>query len=109
MNTQLKKGTIELAILKLLEDRDSYGYEIGKYIANEIDVKEGTIYLILQRLEKADILDSYFKSENNSKRRKYYKLNENGHKYLSDLIAEWDKLSTFIQNCSLDNGEENNE
>ncbi len=107
MNTQLKKGTIELAILKLLQHEDSYGYEIGKYIANEIDVKEGTIYLILQRLEKAELLDSYFKSENSSKKRKYYQLNTNGEQYLSELIAEWEKLSIFIKNCSLIRKEKN--
>lgn len=101
MNTQLKKGTIELAILRKLSLEDNYGYEIGKFISTEIDVKEGTIYLILQRLEKSNILESYFKSENNSKRRKYYKLTDEGNNYLEALNVEWDKLSKFIENCSV--------
>ncbi len=99
MNTQLKKGTIELAILKKLEVEDNYGYEIGKFIASEIDVKEGTIYLILQRLEKSGILESYLKSENNSKRRKYYRLTVEGQEYLELLTIEWEKLSLFITKC----------
>lgn len=101
MNTQLKKGTIELAILRKLNLEDNYGYEIGKFISTEIDVKEGTIYLILQRLEKSNILESYFKSENNSKRRKYYTLTAEGIEYLDALNVEWYKLSQFIENCSV--------
>lgn len=108
MNTQLKKGTMELAILKKLEVADNYGYEIGKFIANEIEVKEGTIYLILQRLEKSGILESYLKSENNSKRRKYYRLTAEGREYLELLTIEWEKLSLFIAKCS-DLSKENNE
>ncbi len=99
MNTQLKKGTIELAILKSLRVKDNYGYEIGKFIANEIDVKEGTTYLILQRLEKTGILASYFQSEVGSKRRKYYTLTDQGAEYLDSLLIEWDKLTQFIENC----------
>lgn len=101
MNTQLKKGTIELAILRKLSLEDNYGYVIGKFISTEIDVKEGTIYLILQRLERSNILESYFKSENNSKRRKYYKLTDEGNEYLEALNVEWYKLSQFIENCSV--------
>ncbi len=107
MNTQLKKGTIELAILKTLNIEDNYGYEIGKFIANQIDVKEGTIYLILQRLEKTGILESYFKTENNSKRRKYYTLTSEGNQYLTDLLIEWDKLSKFINECGTAQKENN--
>lgn len=99
MNTQLKKGTIELGILKKLGVEDSYGYEIGKFISNEIDVNEATIYLILQRLEKSGILESYFKSEENSKRRKYYHLTTSGHEYLDALSAEWEKLALFTEKC----------
>lgn len=99
MNTQLKKGTIELAILKTLAVEDNYGYEIGKFISTEIDVKEGTIYLILQRLEKQGVLDSYIKSEQGSKRRKYYCLTSEGLEYLDMLTAEWEKLSLFIEKC----------
>ncbi|WOO86538.1 PadR family transcriptional regulator [Mollicutes bacterium LVI A0039] len=107
MNTQLKKGTIELAILKFLNIEDNYGYEVGKFISKEIDVKEGTIYLILQRLEKAGVLESYLKSEENSKRRKYYKLTVEGLEYLEALLIEWKKLSQFIENCGVQTKENN--
>ncbi len=107
MNTQLKKGTIELAILKSLSVKDNYGYEIGKFIASEIDVKEGTTYLILQRLEKSGILESYFKQELGSKRRKYYSLTKDGLEYLELLLQEWDKLSKFIDSCGNQTKEKN--
>lgn len=107
MNTQLKKGTIELAILKTLSVKESYGYEIGKFISAEVDVKEGTIYLILQRLEKSGILEAYLKSEDNSKKRKYYRLTTSGTQYLEDLLVEWNKLSLFIENCGIKTKEKN--
>lgn len=107
MNTQLKKGTIELAILKSLSVKENYGYEIGKFISSEIEVKEGTIYLILQRLEKSGILDAYFKTENNSKRRKYYKLTSEGQNYLEEVLQEWNKLTQFINNCGVVEKENN--
>lgn len=107
MNTQLKKGTLELVILKLINENESYGYEIGQYIKNEIDVQEGTTYLILQRLEKNGYLQSTLRSELNSKRRKYYQLTESGITYKKQLITEWSRLGNFIENCTLGKRSEN--
>lgn len=107
MNTQLKKGTLELVILKLISENEAYGYQIGKYISREIEVHEGTTYLILQRLEKNGYLKSTLKSEANSKRRKYYTLTDEGITYKKQLLTEWNKLSEFIDSCSLSIRSEN--
>lgn len=53
MNTQYKKGVLELCVLSLLKKRDCYGYEISEFLAGHIDIADGTVYPILRKL-KAD-------------------------------------------------------
>ena len=49
MNTQFKKGVIEMCVLKLVSQKDMYGFEVIETISKEIDVNENTIYPILRR------------------------------------------------------------
>lgn len=53
MNSQYKKGVLELCVLSLLKKRDCYGYEISEYLSRHIDIADGTVYPILRKL-KAD-------------------------------------------------------
>ena len=109
MATQLKKGTFEICLLALLSNKDSYGYELVQELNQTIEVKESTIYLILQRLEKSELLSSYVKVvADTAKARKYYKITANGVNYLNDLLREWDTLELLIQKC-IDKGAANNE
>ena len=50
LNTQLRKGVIEMCILALIERRDMYGYEIVQSISRHTDINEGTVYPIRRRL-----------------------------------------------------------
>ena len=50
MNTQFRKGVIEMCILALIERKDMYGYEIVQSIAYYTEINEGTVYPILRRL-----------------------------------------------------------
>ena len=58
MNTQFRKGVLEICVLALISKKDMYGYEIVHNISKVIDVNEGTIYPILRRLTK----DLYFET-----------------------------------------------
>lgn len=51
MNTQLKKGILELCVLSVISKHDSYGYEIIDQIKDKIPMSEGTIYPMLRRLK----------------------------------------------------------
>ena len=53
MNTQYKKGVLELCVLALLHKRDCYGYEISDVLSQHIDIADGTVYSLLRKL-KAD-------------------------------------------------------
>ena len=52
MNSQYKKGILELCVLSLIEQEDLYGYEIVQRISPRIEVTESTIYPLLRRLTK---------------------------------------------------------
>ncbi len=53
MNTQYKKGVLNLCALALLHKRDCYGYEISDVLSQHIDIADGTVYPLLRKL-KAD-------------------------------------------------------
>ncbi|NLW15518.1 MAG: PadR family transcriptional regulator [Erysipelothrix sp.] len=100
MATQLKKGTFEICLLALLSNKDSYGYELVGQLNEIIEVKESTIYLILQRLERSKQLESYVTVvEGTAKARKYYRITQSGKVYYEMLLSEWDNLEKLIQKC----------
>ena len=85
MNTQYKKGVLELCVLSLLHKRDCYGYEISDYLSRCIDIADGTVYPILRKLKADGLLTTYLQEESGGPPRKYYKLTELGREtYCSD-------------------------
>ena len=49
MNSQYKKGVVELCVLSLLEKGDCYGYEISETLSRHIDIADGTVYQVLRK------------------------------------------------------------
>ena len=74
MNTQYKKGVLELCILSLLKKRDCYGYEISDYLSGHIDIADGTVYPILRKLKSDGLLTTYLQEESGGPPRKYYSI-----------------------------------
>lgn len=108
MATQLKKGTLELCVIALLSHREWYGYELTQELNKELVVKDATIYLILQRLEKAGFVHSYIKQiEQTTKMRKYYLLSEEGKIKLQELTTEWESLKSIVAQCITQGGLKN--
>ena len=91
MDTQLKKGLLDICVLKCLNDEDSYGYKLIDDISKHIEVSESTLYPILKRLEEQEHLTTY-KEEHNNRLRKYYKITASGKKRLKDLKKEAEKV-----------------
>lgn len=89
MNTQFKKGVLEICVLALIHKKDMYGYEIVQNISKVIEVNEGTIYPILRRLTKEGYFDTYILESSEGPARKYYKLTDLGKENLNKLIVEW--------------------
>ena len=100
MNTQFRKGVLEICVLTLISKKDMYGYEIVQNISKVIEVNEGTIYPILRRLTKEGYFETYILESNEGPARKYYKLTAEGKNNLKKLIKEWNDfvlvVSTFL-------------
>ena len=63
MNTQYKKGVLELCVLALLRQRDCYGYEISEILSRRVDIADGTVYPILRKLKADGLLTTYLQEE----------------------------------------------
>ncbi|WP_026506391.1 PadR family transcriptional regulator [Butyrivibrio sp. MC2013] len=79
MDAQIKKGILEIIILKELETHDLYGYEIVKKISQILpDTLESTIYAVLRRLKNDGLAQIYYGDESDGPTRKYYTLTKDG-------------------------------
>jgi len=78
MNSQYKKGVLELCVLSLLHGRDCYGYEIAEYLSGHIQIADGTVYPLLRKLKADGLLTTYLQEESGGPPRKYYALTELG-------------------------------
>src|SRR5580704_14001749 len=90
---ELLKGSIALLILKLLSQRDMYGYEIIQESARRsqdaFEFKEGTLYPALHQLHKRGFLRSQWRVGENGKKRKYYGLTAAGRKAAPRSEPAW--------------------
>lgn len=96
--SQILKGTLEACILQLIKNKDMYGYEITEQLSNYgLDmVAQGTIYPLLLKLEKENLVTSYLKESNFGPPRKYYSITEEGNKYVVNFKDVWRNISTTI-------------
>lgn len=95
----LISGSTSMLLLRLLEDKDMYGYEmietLEKRSNNVFTLKAGTLYPLLHSLEEKRYLTSY-ESEVGGKQRKYYSITKEGRKYLKSRKEEWQEYQEAI-------------
>lgn len=101
IDKEMIKGYIESIILSLLKNDDLYGYEISKRIRSiskdTFEIKEGTLYVVLKRLENNKLIVPYWDdTESGGGRRRYYKITAEGHEYLSNRKKEWSFFKGII-------------
>lgn len=95
---QLKKGTLEFLVLLCLEEHEYYGYSLVqrlKALAN-IDVAEGTIYPLLNRLERDECIKSRWQIMDAGPARKYYQITAEGRDMASKMNVAWESISRSI-------------
>ena len=107
MNSQYKKGVLELCVLSLLKKRDCYGYEISEFLSGHVDISDGTVYPILRKLKADGMLTTYLQEESGGPPRKYYKLTELGLETYEADRAEYLDFAKSIRKLLED--EENDE
>ena len=100
IDKSLLTGSTTVLILKLLEEKDMYGYEMISNLAKKsnhtFDLKAGTLYPLLHNLEKNGIVESYEESTASERTRKYYHLTEKGKDVLKIKEKEWHEYSTAV-------------
>jgi len=100
LERELKRGSAELLILALLEERDRHGYEIGKQIEEQSD---GTItfhitslYPTLYRLESKGLIEGRWVEKAGQRRRRYYRLTTDGRAVLVRQRSIWQNFAKAI-------------
>ena len=90
--TEMFKGILEGCVLEIISREETYGYEITKKlnILGFEDVVEGTVYTILLRLEKNNLVNIEKKPSEIGPSRKFYSLNNAGQK---ELLLFWERWS----------------
>lgn len=100
MDSQLLWGTIELLILEVVSHAPTYGYQITQTVASrskgEFELKEGSLYPALHRMERQKLLTSFWQ-EVDGRRRKYYKITSTGQKALATRKQEWMSYAKGVQ------------
>lgn len=100
IDKSLLTGSTTVLILKLLKEKDMYGYEMISNLAKKsnhtFDLKAGTLYPLLHNLEKNGIVESYEESTASERTRKYYHLTEKGKDVLKIKEKEWHEYSTAV-------------
>jgi PadR family transcriptional regulator PadR len=89
MNSQFKKGALELCVLSMLTREDRYGYELTDAISKQMEIASGTLYLVLRRLKEENLVTTYLRESDNGPARKYYHLTDEGRDYQKTLKDEW--------------------
>jgi len=91
VDTQLKKGIIDILTLATLRRSNSYGYQLVQDISNVMPINESTLYPVLRRLEAQGMVTTYTR-EHNSRLRKYYQLTQSGLDRLQEFCGEWNQM-----------------
>ncbi|HLW97154.1 MAG TPA: helix-turn-helix transcriptional regulator [Candidatus Acidoferrales bacterium] len=99
-NRDLKKGSTELLVLSLLDQRPRHGYEIGKLIelrsSGKLHFRIGSFYPILCRLEDRGLITGRWIERAGERRRRYYKLTSEGRTVLAQQRSVWKEFVVTV-------------
>ena len=96
--SQVKKGTLSFIVLNALSEKELYGYELIENIKNSttIEIAEGTLYPLMNRLKKAELATSKWVEQESGIPRKYYTLTQDGISTLKQMRDYWNELEISI-------------
>ena len=97
---ELKKGSAELLILALVDERARHGYEIGKLIdarsGGRITFKAASLYPLLYRLEERGWIAGRWEAKDGARRRRFYKITATGRTVLAAQRSRWNEFVDAI-------------
>ncbi|MGE6631086.1 PadR family transcriptional regulator [Bacillus sp. NPDC077027] len=99
-STQMLKGILEGCLLSIISEGQIYGYEMTKKLDTYgfEQISEGSIYPILLRMQKDQLVQTEMKVSVSGPKRKYYTLTPKGEQALTEFTERWITLSTNVQN-----------
>jgi PadR family transcriptional regulator, regulatory protein PadR len=96
LSRELKRGSTELLVLALLEERDRHGYDLARLIDERsrglISFHAASLYPTLYRMEDKDLIEGRWVEKAGQRRRRYYKLTAGGRKTLKSQRGTWDRF-----------------
>ncbi len=94
--SELKRGSTELLVLALLEDRQRHGYELGRLVeqrsAGEIRLNAASLYPTLYRLEGQGLVEGRWVEQPGMRRRRFYRITRQGRKQLARQRSVWESF-----------------
>lgn len=91
---ELKRGSTELLILALLEERDRHGYDLARLIDDRsqgaISFHAASLYPSLYRMEEKDLIEGRWVEKAGQRRRRYYRITQSGRRMLASQRSVWD-------------------
>lgn len=100
VSKELLKGTTSTMVLKVISEKDMYGYQIIQEIASRSNdlfkLNEGTLYPILHTMLKEGMLECYKKDSELGRERKYYRITVAGRAVLATRLEEWKTFSSAV-------------
>jgi len=100
MKNEMIKGYIDAIILAIVAKHDAYGYEIAQVVNAKteglLQLKEGTLYPALRRMEAEKYIEGYWGEENSGPRRRYYRITGLGLEELARSQTAWKRNRTVV-------------
>lgn len=105
LERELRRGTLELLLLRILAEEPTYGYELLSRLADRTEgrlgIKEGTLYPVLYRLEDAGLVTPEWeqpaRESGRGAPRKIYRLTESGERRVEELTAAWRSFAAAVE------------
>ncbi len=101
LERELKRGTLEMLLLRILADEPTYGYELlsrlSKRSGGRFHIKEGTLYPVLYRLEDAGLVVPEWDQPARGVPRKVYKLTQAGEGRVGEMTDAWRSFTATIE------------
>lgn len=99
-SSNLKRGSMELLILSVLDRQTRHGYEIGKLLehrsSGQLEFRVSTLYSVLYRMEKRGWIKGRWVEKKGERRRCYYTLTRKGQEVLAHQRQEWKAFSAMV-------------
>ena len=93
----LRKGLLEFVILRIIDADKLYVADMLKRLsATDFATQEGTLYPLLSRMRREELVDYEWKESESGPPRKYYQLTAKGQSALAELTAYWTSLNSTI-------------